>query len=426
MSSPSSVSRSGICQFMISLALFAAAMLFVVAAVDPASAQTFITIHKFTSSPDGSSPFGGLVADSQGNYYGTTQFGGTSNNGTVFELSPPAVGGGHWTESVIWSFAGHSDGASPSYQLLIDAKGNLYGETQYGGNACSCGTVFALLPPKTTGGPWTKLVLYASSGSGGYISDALTVDRSGTMYGTQYLGGTYSSGQAFKVAPATGGGFTGTVLYNFGVTGTDSKEPYGPLTLDSNGNLYGVSNIGGTNDLGTVFRLTPPAGGGGNWTNAVLYSFPGAGAGCNPGGNIILDQSGRLYGQATSCGGNADRGVIFRLSPPTGSGPWTESVLHTFSSADGGGPYPSLILDAKTNVFYGTSFWGGGYGVVFQLKPPAGGAGTWIERVIHTSTGLSDGDGPLGPMVWDANGVLYGTAYYGAAVGHGTAFSIVP
>jgi uncharacterized repeat protein (TIGR03803 family) len=120
------------------------------------------------------------------------------------------------------------------------------------------------------------------------------------MYGTQYVGGTYSFGQAFKVAPATGGGFTGTVLYNFGVTGTDSKEPYSPLTLDTNGNLYGVSNIGGTNDLGTVFRLTPPAGGVGNWTNTVLYSFTGAGAGCNPEGNIILDQAGRLYGQTTS------------------------------------------------------------------------------------------------------------------------------
>ncbi len=105
-----------------------------------------------------------------------------------------------------------------------------------------------------------------------------------------------------------------------------------------------------------------------------------------------------------------------------------ESVLHTFSSTDGGGPYPSLSLDAKANVFYGTSFYGGVNGVVFELKPPAPGGGTWIEKVLHTFTDGSDGFGPLGPIVWDSNGVLYGTAYSsnGGLGSYGTAFSIVP
>ncbi len=135
--------------------------IFAVAAVSLASAQTFTTLYTFAGKPDGQYPFGGLVADRNGNYYGTTQTGGTSNYGTVFELSPPAVIGNPWTESVIWNFTGGAGGGSPSYQLVIDAKGNLYGETQAGGGACNCGTVFVLVPPTTSGGNWTKRLLYA-------------------------------------------------------------------------------------------------------------------------------------------------------------------------------------------------------------------------------------------------------------------------
>ncbi len=399
--------------------------IFAVAAVNSAGAQTFTTLHTFTGTPDGSSPFGGLVADRNGNYYGTTQFGGTNNNGTVFELSPPVVIGNPWTETVIWNFGG-AGGGDPSYQLVIDAKGNLYGETQVGGNGSS-GTVFVLVPPATGGTHWTKRILYALAGVGAYPYGGLILDSAGAVYGTQYGGGTFGFGEAFKVAPAAAGGYTATTLYNFGATSIDSEEPYGPLTLDSSGNLYGVSNNGGADNLGTVYKLTPPVSGSGTWTNTILYSFPGASAGCYPEGNVILDKAGRVYGQATGCGGTANQGVIFRLTP-TGSGAWVESVLHTFSSTDGGGPYPSLSLDAKANVFYGTSFYGGVNGVVFELKPPAPGGGTWIEKVLHTFTDGSDGFGPLGPIVWDSNGVLYGTAYSsnGGLGSYGTAFSIVP
>jgi uncharacterized repeat protein (TIGR03803 family) len=416
-------SNRGVLAVRRSLVLSLLSMMCIAASFMPASAQTYTTLHSFANSPDGASPFGGLVADAKGNFYGTTQYGGTLYGGTVFELSPPAMVGGDWTETVIWNFAGGLTGNTPSYQLVMDAKGNLYGEVQSGGNPfCSCGGVFVLVPPKTSGGNWSERIIYAPASAGGNSGSdvfygGLILDASGAVYGTQFGGGTNSQGLAFKIAPVAGGGFRETDLYNFGGASTDSMQPWGPLTLDASGNLYGVSLLGGASGNGTAYKLTPPAGGSGAWNNTILYSFPGGSGGCQPEGNVILDKGGKVYGQTTACGGSANRGIIFRLTPPTGSGSWTESVLHTFSSTDGGGLYPSLALNAKTNVFYGTSFYAG---VVFELKPPAGGSGRWIEEVLATTTF------PLGPVVWDANGTLYGTAYSGGSSASGTAFSIAP
>ena len=393
------------------------------AIVTPADAQTFTTLHTFTSSLDGASPFGGLVADRNGNYYGTTQHGGSSGNGTVFEMSPPAAGSADWTESIIWNFAGGADGSVPSFQLVIDGKGNLYGETQDGGGSCSCGSVFVLVPPKTSGANWSKRILYLPAGVTAGFYGGLTLDSTGDVYGIQSAGGTFAEGLAFKVTPVSGGGYRSTVLYNFGATKADSMRPYGPLTIDSSGNLYGASYDGGKYQDGTVYKLTPPTGGSGAWSNTVLFSFNTGTGGNFPDGNVILDKTGRIYGQTT--GGGTSYGTIFRLTP-TESGEWMESVLHTFDDTDGGVIYSSLALDSRTNTFYGTSFSGGlGNGVVFELTPPANGSATWTDTVLHTFTGQSDGGSPLGPMVWDANGVLYGTTYYGDA-GYGEVFSITP
>jgi uncharacterized repeat protein (TIGR03803 family) len=420
---PGCASNRGVLAVGRGLLLSVVSMMFGSASFLPASAQTSTTLHTFTGSPDGEHPFGGLVGDAKGNFYGTTQAGGTTGNGTIFELSPPATGGGDWTETVIWNFAGGMGGGTPSYQLVMDVKGNLYGEVQSGGNAfCSCGGVFVLVPPKPSGGNWSERIIYAPAAGGGISASdvfygGLILDSSGAVYGTEFDGGVNSEGLAFKIAPLAGGGFRETTLSNFGPTATDAMQPWGPLTLDSSGNLYGLSLLGGASGNGTAYKLTPPAGGSGTWSNTVLYSFPGGSGGCQPEGNLILDKAGKLYGQTTSCGGTANRGVIFRLTPPAGSGSWTESVLHTFSSTDGGGLYPSLSLNAKANIFYGTSFYAG---VVFELKPPAGGSRTWIEAVIATATF------PLGPLVWNENGKLYGTAYVGGGSDFGTAFSIVP
>jgi hypothetical protein len=409
--------------------MFVAITMFIGFAFNTARAQTFNTLYTFTGAPDGGNPFGGLLADGKGNYFGTTSGGGISNNGTVFELSPPAVSGEVWTETIIWDFAGGADGSDPSFQLVKDAKGNLYGETRGGGNpTCSCGTVFVIVPPKTTGGIWAKHIIYLPSaffpGQGGGLW-GLTIDSTGILYGIRTAGGIYDGGLAYKLVPAVGeGGYEATVIYYFGVTSTDSMTPSSSLAMDASGNLYGVSSFGGADNFGTAYKLTPPSTGSGLWSNTVLHSFTTGSDGCFPLVlNVVLDKLGRLYGQSSQCGGPAANGTFFRLTPPTGSGGWTESILYTFGSADGGGQYASLSLDAKTNSFYGTSFYG--TPVVYQLTPPAGGAGAWTDTVLHTFTGGTDGSSPSGPLVWDSDGVLYGTTNSGAD-GYGTIFSIIP
>lgn len=206
-------SAAVICRHISSAVLFAVAALLICAAVTPGSAQTFTTLHSFTGTPDGASPFGGLVAGRNGNYYGTTIYGGTSNNGTVFEMSPPTASGGDWTETVIWSFAGGAGGEYPSFQLAIDGRGRLYGETYGGGGGiCSCGVVFVLVPPETSGANWTVQVLWSSTDT---LYGGLTLDATGALYGIQPGGGTFNGGLAFKLTPTAGVGFTETTLYNF-------------------------------------------------------------------------------------------------------------------------------------------------------------------------------------------------------------------
>jgi uncharacterized repeat protein (TIGR03803 family) len=388
-------------------------------------AQTFTTIHTFTNTPDGEGPFGGLVADGKGNFYGTTEYGGAYGFGTVFELSPSASG---WNETIIWSFAGKADGAEPSYQMVVDASGNIFGETQVGGNfGCNCGTVFELQPPASQSGAWTKVLLYTFTGANGSLPyGGLTLDSGGNLYGVKFNGGAFGYGLAFRLAPAAGG-YSESTLYAFGNTTAAPATPYGPLLMDSAGNLYGVSQGGGAQSSGTVYRLTPPANSSGRWTSTTLFAFKGAGSGCAPEGNLLMDASGNLYGQATSCG-SSNTGLIFRLSPPTISGaPWTEAILHQFGARDGGGFYPSLSFDSSKTNLYGTSFYADSYGVVFELKPPAIEGAPWTEKILHSFTSGSDSSGPLGPIVQDANGVLYGTAFYG--INHaqgGTAFSLAP
>jgi uncharacterized repeat protein (TIGR03803 family) len=412
-----------------SLAMLAVAAIFLSEASTRAASQTFTTLHAFGGLADGGNPFGGLIADHKGNFYGTTQFGGEYLQGTVFELSPPAQSGGTWTNTILWNFAGNADGAQPSFQLAMDGRENLYGETEAGGDpVCLCGTVFVLLPPQTSGGSWTKRVAYKAPGPPpSYLYGGVILDSSGAIYGIQEAGGTSNAGLAFKLTPRTSGGFTAATLYEFGANGTDTVQPYGPLTMDSSGNLYGVSNLGGDSNLGTVFRLTPPATGTGPWTNTVLYSFAGGNSGCTPEGNLMLDTVGRLYGTATACGAQS-HGLVFRLAPGQSGAPWVESVLHAFSSTEGGGLYPSVSLNTKTATLYGTSFYSGSVnaGVVFQLRPPAGGVGPWTETVLHSFTNGADGNGPLGPLIWDSNGLLYGTEYFFALGNYGSVFSITP
>jgi len=311
-------------------------------------------LHTFAAPPDGANPlFSPVIFDISGNLYGTTQWGGASNVGTVFELSPA---GASWTATILYSFTGGADGGHPAAGLVMDRAGNLYGTGQTGG-ANGQGTVFKVSPS----GAETLLYTFGSqSGDGSYPFAGLVLDETGNLYGTTYSGGANGGGTVFKLAP-TG---TETVLYSFGSRSGDGSNPYAGLVFDNNGNLYGATYSGGANGGGTVFKLAPTG------TETVLYSFgSGSGDGSNPfGGFLIFDNNGNLYG--TTVGGGANGGgTVFKLAP-TG----TETVLYSFGSRsrDGSKPWSGLVFDEKGNL-YGTTHGGGAYGagVVFEVNPAA-------------------------------------------------------
>jgi uncharacterized repeat protein (TIGR03803 family) len=419
-------------------------------------------LYRFTAYPhDGANPRAGLIADQNGNLYGTTEDGGPWNYGTVFKLTPPATASGAWTETVLYSFTGHTDGEKPLGGLIADQNGNLYGTT-YDGGASGYGTVFELGPPAVAGGSWTETVLHSfdPNGSDGFQPTAgLIADQNGNLYGTtQYGGGqgycgSPGCGTVFELTPPAtpGGTWTETVLHSFAGYPNDGGVPTARLIVDKKRNLYGTTYIGGpgcsdVHGCGTVFKLTPPTKGGGTWTETVLYSFLGGNDGAFPYyAGLIADKKGNLYG-TTEEGGNGCEiygcGTVFELTPPAkAGGPWTENVLFSFGSSyrgflDGGYPLASLIADKKGNL-YGTTSEGGsgigcnGYctGTVFELSPPAVAGGAWTETVLYSFTGGSDGAGPHAALIADKKGNLYGTTAGGGVEsdtcgGCGTVFEL--
>ncbi len=366
---------------------------------------------------DGANPYAGVIFDSAGNLYGTTNNGGTYGAGTVFELSPS--GHGNWTESILYNFTGGADGANPYYaNLVLDHASNLYGTTLDGG-ASNNGTVFELTP--SGGGNWTEQVLHSFNNNG---TDGVTpyggliIDSAGNLYGTTYQGGTYYWGTAFELSPAGGGNWTEKVLHNFDYT--DGALLFGALIFDSAGNLYSNSTSGGTYNAGTAFELTPS--GGGNWTARVLHSYNFAATdGANPSAALLMGSTGNLYG-TTSDGGRYDDGTVFEITP---SG--TESILYNFGNGATDGVIPllgSLIMDSAGNLYGTTIFGGGAYegGTVFELSPTGI---KWTERILHSFTG-TDGFRPFGGLVFDRSGNLYGTTYYGGTHNLGTVFELMP
>ncbi len=377
------------------------------------------TMWTFTGS-NGASPYGGLVFDRSGAVYGTTNTGGTSNLGVVFKLTPP-VGGGSWTGAVLHSFSG-ADGANPYGGVILSQSGALYGTTSSGG-AYNLGVVFQLNPPTVMGGAWTEAVVHSfAGGSDGANPQAPVIfDSHGALYGTTYAGGSSNLGTVFQVTPpGQAGAWTTTVLHSF--IGSDGANPRATVIFDSTGALDGTTFKGGTSNTGTVFQLKPPAVTGGAWTESVLHSFAGS-DGSNPLAPVVLDQYGALYG-TTFNGGASSHGTVFQLTPPgSAGGAWTELLLHSFSGSDGSNPQAGVVFDKSGNLD-GTTLKGGflNYGTIFQLMPPAV-PGAWIETVLH-SFGGGDGSNPQASVVFDKSGILYSTAVHGGSGAHGTVFKM--
>jgi uncharacterized repeat protein (TIGR03803 family) len=274
-------------------------------------------LHDFQGT-DGWEVHAGLVMDSVGNLYGTTANGGASSQGVVFELSPRD--GGTWTETTVHNFTGGADGGVPWGSVILDAAGNVYGMTSEGGGTSAeckygCGVVFELSP--VAGGRWTGKLLHNFStltGDGRYPSAALTFDSAGNLYGTAGSGGGnghFSAGIVFKLSPIGGGKWQEKILHNFNQTGTDGVNPSGTLVFDAAGNLYGVTQSGGSGGHGTAFELTPS--GAGSWSETILHNFSDNGAdGYFPSSALIFDASGNLYG-TTPGGGHFGLGTVFEI-----------------------------------------------------------------------------------------------------------------
>src|SRR5579872_675393 len=381
------------------------------------SAQEYKVLHTFTGGVDGGTPlFVQLVGDSSGNLYGTTSSGGANNDGTIYRVAP----GGELT--VLYSFSGGNAGAVPVSGVIRDSTGNLYGTTESGGILCfggpnGCGIFYKLDASNNLS------VLYSFLGStnnndGGFPQDSLLMDSKGNLYGTTFGGGISTAtcqngaGTVFELS-LSGSSWAETQLYKFPCDTTNGAFPEAALISDSAGNLYSTTTGSGTcgsyAQCGTVFELTPGADG---WTHTVLHDFTGGADGAELPAGLIRDASGNLYG-TTQLGGASGEGTIFRIDT---SG--NKTILHSFDGSDGAYPYAALILDSAGN-FYGTTAYGGSgkVGTVFELSP--GGTLT----TLHTFTGGSDGAYPEGALLLQDR-VLYGVTSAGGSANRGTIFQI--
>ena len=414
----------------------------------PSWAASEKVLHAFHGT-DGCGP-NSVIVGADGALYGTTIAAGSNcyanGTGAVFQLTRGSDG--KWSETVLHLFSG-SDGWAPVGPLVADKAGNLYGTTVYGGpNGCSglgCGVAFEL--ERGNDGEWTFSILhlfFQQIGDGLQPYVGMIFDSKGNLYGTTSHGGNMSAcdggcGVVYELSPAGKGQWTETVLYSFDAT--DGLEPGGPLVFDSSGNLYGTTEWGGgVYGSGTVFKLSQRHG---LWSEEILHSFDGdTRDGGEPGYGVTFDGAGNLYG-ATPFGGTEGMqgwGTAFKLTP-SGGGKWKETVLHRFNRAkfDGGYVSSGLVLDKSGNL-YGTTNWGGKYacpgsgglgcGVVFKLTPQPDGK--WIESVLHSFGHHNDGMFPLGGIVFDSSGNLFGVTdqggHFGGICGYGcgTVFEIIP
>jgi len=345
------------------------------------SGWVFNVLHIFVGNltNDGAHPYSGLVFGPDGALYGTTNEGGGDASGqcfygcgTVYSLKPPPSACKSalcpWNETVIYHFAGGTDGAYPGYgNVSFDSGGNLYGTTTYGG-AFGFGTVYKLTP---SNGTWTETVLYSFAG------------------------------------------------------GDDGRQPEGSVTPDSAGNLFGMTYYGGGagcggKGCGTIYELSPSGSG---WTETILYTFQGGNDGEMPIAGLVFDAAGNLYG-GTSLGGSGTGGTIFQLTP-SGSG-WNFNLLCSLvgSPPYNGGLVDNLTFDSAGNL-YGTAFWDpDGVGSLFKLVRSNG----WTCNQIYSfrdSGQYGPGD-PRGSVVLDDNGNIYGTSIYGGRNDLGTIWEITP
>lgn len=377
----------------------------------PAQAQTFEVLYNFTGFADGGYPQGGVVGDSAGNIYGTASSGGSTLNGTLFEVDPTGK------FAVVFTFD-YEDGQMPYGDLLLNSTGDLYGTTAYGGTAGG-GTVFEV----NALGLLKVLYNFTGGTDGGSPHSGLIADAVGNLYGTTSGGGDLSCsagvgcGTVFKVNKIG----KEAVLYSF-AGGAAGDSPEAGLVADAAGNLYGTTLQGGDlscgsgRGCGTVFKVNKSG------KETVLYSFTGAADGGYPEAGLVADAAGNLYGTTNtggdlSCNSGVGCGTAFKMDKLG-----TETVLHSFAGGtDGASPIAGLIMDAAGNLV-GTTAEGGTYnsGTIFKVST----SGT--ETVLHSFNGQSGGLYPEGALFRDSAGNIYGTTNGGGVYLQGIVFKLRP
>jgi uncharacterized repeat protein (TIGR03803 family) len=373
-----------------------------------AEVGTITQVHSFTggiSGPDAGNPSAGIILGSDGNFYGTTVYGG-SGSGTVYKLTPSG------TETILLSFNG-IDGATPT-NLIQGSDGDLYGTTYFGGPTNGPGTVYKI----TTSGVQTILYAFDGGAAGSNPGAGLVEGSDGNFYGTTTGGGT-GYGAVFQITPSG----TLTVLHSF--VGSDGSAP-GHLTLGKGGFLYGVTFNGGADGSGTVFRMTQAG------AFSVLYSFKGSPDAAQPNGPLLQASDGDLYGISASGGTGpctplvySNCGTVFKVTPGG-----EESVLHSFSGSPNDGTASCLLcswsyeglIEGEDGNFYGDTLSGGSYtqgnceagcGTLFMITP--GGKEVVLQSFIGPWSTPNDGWAPTGTLLRIRPGVFWGATFYGGS-----------
>lgn len=428
---------------------FTLKVLVLVSLISPWAMGQETVLYTFTGGADGGQPVGTMVLDGAGNMYGTTQSGGQFNKGTVFTVSPAGQ------ECVLHSFgAFNGDGEFPQSGVIFDGAGNLYGTTFEGG-AHQNGTVFKLTGVGCT---WTEQILYSFCSIGYPINcndgslpiAGLTLNNQGVLLGTTSAGGQQdgTDGVVFDLVP-TGSGYTENVIYAF-PGGTNGSVPGSGLALDSSGNLYGEVFLGGSADLGLVYKLVAQSGGG--WQYTVIFNFNGLNGGNPLSDSVILDTAGNVYG-TTNGGGICGEflggcGVVYELSP-NGNGGYSQTRLYRFAGGlDGALTQAGLTMDSSGDLYGSTVHGGGagcgngyGCGIAFELIPASGG--TWTEAILsgfHGTDGrkpeagltllpgaasyMTEAQGSAPPIKRGCPGGCYGNTMQGGTYDQGVVYSL--